>query len=107
MIHGQVSQNLSVQFNPRLVHLAHELRVGHSVQSRSGIYALDPKGTKGALLVSAVPVGVLKSFFDGVLGYRPYILSSSKGALGQFENFFSAGSRGNMIDRSWHVLICF
>lgn len=92
MIHREIGKNLSVQFDPRFVHLAHELRVGHSVKSRPGIDPLDPEGTEGALLVSAVPVGVLKSFFDGVLGYRPDIFSSTEGAFGQLEDLFPAGS---------------
>lgn len=107
MIHGQIRQNFSVQLDPRLVHLAHELRIGHAMKTGSGIDPLDPKGPERTLLVSAIPVGILQSFFDGVLGYRPYILSSSEGAFGQLEDLFPAGSRGNMIDRSWHVVVCF
>ena len=84
MVHGQVGQNLAVEFNAVGVKLAHQLAVGHSLNARTSVDTGNPKGAKVALLSTAVTVGVTQGFFNGVFGNRPNIFTAAKLASGHF-----------------------
>ena len=97
VIHGEVSENLAVELNVMFVQLAHEGRVGHSMKASPSIDARNPKGTEGALLVAAIAILVLQTFFDGVFGDRPNIFTSTKVTFGHSHDALSAGATGNII----------
>lgn len=84
VVHGQVGQNLAVEFNAVGVKLAHQLAVGHSLDACTSIDAGNPKGAKVALLGTTVTVGVTQGFFNGVFGDRPNIFTAAKVASGHF-----------------------
>lgn len=58
VVHGQVSQYLTVQFNIILFQLVHEAGIRHPVHAGTCVDTGDPQATESALLVLAVAVGV-------------------------------------------------
>ena len=78
MIHSQISQNLTIDFNTCFVQSAHQLRIGHSFQTGSGIDTLNPQSTEVSLLVLTVTESVGQTFLPSILGNSPYILSCTE-----------------------------
>ena len=62
--HRQVGHDLAVDLDPGLEDAVHELRVGETVLASRRVDALDPEATERALLVAAIPVGVLEALLD-------------------------------------------
>ena len=75
IVHGEVGENLAVETDVLRVEFAHELRIGNTVLTCSGIDSLNPEGAESALLGFTVAVCVSQTLLIGVLGYRPDILS--------------------------------
>lgn len=92
LVHGQMCQRLAVDVQTFLVDLAHQYRVAHAVLARSGIDPLDPKGTERTLARLSVTVLILKALLNGILRYRPYVLSASEVAFGLLQDFFAPRS---------------
>ena len=92
MVHGQIGQNLPVEVDIVFFELAHEGRVGIAMLASSGIDALNPKCAKIALLLAAVSVGVLQSFFEGIFGYGKDVFPSTEIAFGLLQHFLATGA---------------
>ena len=94
IVHGEVSENLTVETDILLGEFAHELGIGDPVLTRGGIDPLDPKGAEIALLGLAVTIGVSQTFLVSVLSYGPDILSGEEISAGSLENLLAASPRG-------------
>lgn len=90
IVQGEVSEDLTVDFDTGFVEQTHELRVAQIVLTGSGVDALNPQCAEVALLVFAVAVSIGKTLFPSILGYGPYVTAASEVAAGKFQNFFTA-----------------
>lgn len=98
IVHGEVGENLAVDFDSGLVDESHKLAVGKILKTRSSVDTLNPESAEIAFFLLAVAVGVGKTFFPGVFSYGPYITAAAKVASCKFEDFFTACARCNVVD---------
>lgn len=98
VVEGEVGENFAVHFNAALVNEAHELGVAQVVHACSGVDTLNPESAEVSFVVLAVAVGVGKTFFPGVFSYGPYITAAAEVASSEFEDFFAASARSNVVD---------
>ena len=89
IVHGEVSENLTVDFHTSLVDEAHQLAVGQSFQTCCSVDTLDPEGAEIALFLLAVAVGLGETLLPGVLGYGPHITAAAVVATGEFKDFLA------------------
>src|SRR5579871_2012902 len=67
-MHGDVGQNLAIQFHAGFLEPVNELRVAGAVQLAGSRDAHDPQRAELALLLLAAGVGKLEAALDGFLG---------------------------------------
>ena len=84
VVHGQVSQHLSVERHLALGQLVHQLGVGDAILAGGSIDTGDPKAAKRAFFGFAVTVGVLERLFNGIFGNGIDVLASAEVTLCQF-----------------------
>ena len=92
VVHGEVSENLAVEFDARLGQLTHECTVGHAVLARSRIDPLNPQAAELTLAKLSSDVCVLKAFLDGVFRDRPNIFTGTVVPLGHFEDLLATSA---------------
>ena len=92
VVHGEVSENLAVEFDARLGQLTHECTVGHAVLASTCIDALNPQAAELTLAELPSYVCVLKAFFDGVLGDRPNVLPGTIVPFGHFKDLLATSA---------------
>ena len=97
VVHGQVGKDFPVKVDAGCLQLAHQLRVGHAVESCASIDALNPQAAEVALLGFPVAVSITQAFFDRVLGDGPNIFLSPKKSFGKFEHPLALGAGCYMI----------
>src|SRR5262249_35114151 len=68
IVHSQVGQHLAIDLNLSLQQAIDQPAVGQSVQTRCGVDTRDPERAELALLLAAIPVCVLTSLDDCLLG---------------------------------------
>ncbi len=83
MVHGQISQYLTINFDTCLVQCTHQFRIRHSFQTSSCVDTLNPQCTEITFLVLTVTICVGQSFFPSIFGYSPYVLSCTKITFGK------------------------
>lgn len=97
VIHGKISQHLTVQTDTRLLHFTDKLRIRQPVFPDTGVDPLDPHGPELSFLLLSVAVGVNQTFFNGVLRYRPYILLAAKETFGKFHDPLALSPGGYIV----------
>lgn len=98
IVHGEVGENLAVDFDSGLVDESHKLAVGKILKTRSSVDTLNPESAEIAFFLLAVAVGVGKTFFPGVFSNGPYITAATEVSTGKFEDFLAACARSNVVD---------
>jgi hypothetical protein len=93
MVHGQVCQYFTVQFNALLGAFPHEFAIRHAVLTRTCIDSLNPKGSELTLSLLSSGVSIEKSFLYCIFSDGPNILSGTVVPFGHLEDFFSARPR--------------
>lgn len=89
IVHGEVGENLAVDFDSGLVDESHKLAVGKILKTRSSVDTLNPESAEIAFFLLAVAVGVGKTFFPSVLGNGPYVFAGAKVAACEFKNLLA------------------
>ncbi len=89
IVHGEVSENLTVDFHTSLVDQAHKLAVRQPFKTGSSVDTLNPEGAEIALFLLAVAVGVGETLLPGVLSYSPHITAASVVATCEFKDFLA------------------
>ena len=97
VIHGEVGENLTVDFDAGLVEITHQNAVAEAFDASGGIDTLDPQGAEIAFLVPTVTESIGETLFPSVLGYGPNILAGTKVTASQLQNSFALGARSNVI----------
>src|SRR3981189_3098181 len=82
---GDGGQDLAVQLDAGQLEAVDERAVGHAVQARGGVDALDPQAAEVALAVAAVAVGVRVGLGEGLLRALVVGLRLAAEALGELE----------------------
>ena len=67
-MNGHFGELFAIEFDPNQLQSIHKPAVIHSVGPAHGIDAHDPKGTPSAFLIPAVPVSVLQTVVDRLVG---------------------------------------
>lgn len=98
VVHSQVGENLAVEVDAGIPELAHKHRIGKAVFPCTCIDALDPQCPEFTFSLLAIPVCVYKALFDGVLGHRPDVFSTSEIPLSLFQYPFPAGTGGYIVN---------
>src|SRR5690606_17488381 len=93
--HGQVGQNLAVEFDRSLFQASDEHAVAQTLLTHSGVDTGDPQGTERALFVAAIAIGVLASTHDRLFGDAEYITAAATVTLGGGNDFFMTSTGGN------------
>src|SRR5690606_28426398 len=78
VVHCQISQNLTVKFDFCFLQQTHQLRIGNTVHSCTGVDTLNPQTSEFSLLRFTISVSVLKTFLVLVFRYSPYVATSSE-----------------------------
>ena len=67
-MHGEIGEDLAVDFDPGLVQAIDKSAIGQAEFTRRGVDALDPQGAEVALLGATVAIGILFGLLDGLNG---------------------------------------
>jgi hypothetical protein len=66
--HGEIRQNLAVDFHPARLEAVHEFAIGESIQSSGGADALNPETPELPLASAAVAISIAVGAIGGFLG---------------------------------------
>ena len=89
IVHGEVSENLAVDFHTCFVDEAHKLAVRQPFKTGCSVDTLDPESTEIALFLLAVAVGVGETLLPCILRYGPHITAAAIVATGEFKDFLA------------------
>ena len=78
VVHSEVSQHLTVDFDTSLVQCTHQLRIRHTLETSGSVDTLDPQCTEVALLILTVAVSVGQTLLPSILGNGPNVLTSTE-----------------------------
>src|SRR5438105_5446097 len=98
----EISEDLAIDVDRRLLQSRHELAVRDSRVARAGVDARDPEGAELALLVAAVAVGVLPRLHHRLLGDAIDVLAPAAEPLGLVEDLLVARARRDSAFYAWH-----
>lgn len=104
VVHGQVSQDLTVEGDAFLVEEVDELRVGQALFTHGGVDTGDPQAAVFALLEFAAYIGVGHTFLYNVFGNGVDILALAIETFGLLEDLFAACFGSNGIYGTRHIL---
>ena len=97
MVHSQIGQYLTVNFDTSLVKQTHQLGIRESLQTGSSVDTLNPQCAEVSLFGLTVTECIGQTLLPSILGNGPNILSCTKVTSGQLQNFLSSCSRSNVI----------
>src|SRR5690606_27675077 len=86
-VHGQIGQNLTVDFDRRFFQASDQTAVGQTVDTSTSIDTGDPQSTELTLALLAVTVGILTRLDDRLLGNPEYTRARTVVTFGEFQNF--------------------
>src|SRR5690554_1406472 len=86
LVHSQIGQNLTIDFNIRFLQTSDQTAVRQTVCTGASVDTSDPQCTKSALTVTTVTVCVLTGFDNRLLGNAEYTTTSAVITLGLLEN---------------------
>lgn len=78
MVHGQVGQNLAVNFDVAFLQQTNQLGIRKPFQTGGCIDTLNPKGAKISLFCFPVTVSILLPLFPGIFGNSPNIFTGAE-----------------------------
>ena len=76
----------------------HKLAVAHAFEASSSVDTLNPKSTEIALLVLTIAISIGETLLPSVLGYGPYISTTTEIASGEAHDLFTTVAGSNVID---------
>ena len=92
VVHCEVGEHLTVDFDASLVQATHELRVGKTLKTGGSVDTLNPQGAEVALLVAAIAESIGKTLFPSVLGNGPHVFAGTVITAGEFKNSLTLSS---------------
>jgi hypothetical protein len=105
VMNGDIGQNLTVNFDTRLLQAVGELAIGHATLTRSGIDTGNPQLAEDTFLGTAVTVGILPSLHYRFFSDTEDITAATAKTFGKGENFFVAGASRYTTFDARHVLL--
>src|ERR1044071_8381151 len=88
IVHREIGENLSIDFDAGELEPVDECVVVHVVLMRTRIDPHDPQLTEIALLILAIAVGVFPGALDGLLGRLPQLAAGAKGTARSLHDLF-------------------
>src|SRR5690606_32320445 len=92
IVHGQIGQNLAVDFDRSLLQTVGELAVRQAACASTGIDTGNPQLTEDALLGTAITVGILPSLHHRLFGDAEDVTATAAETFGQSQYFFVSGA---------------
>ena len=92
VVHSEVSENLTVDFDTCFVDETHELAVGKIFHTGGSVDTLDPESAEVALFLLAVAVSIGETLLPCVFCYGPHIAAAAIVTTGKFQYFLSFSS---------------
>ena len=92
MIHTEVSEDLTVDVDAVGMEQTHELGIAETLKTGSCVNTLNPECAELTLLQFAAYISIGKTFFVGVFGNGPHVLTGTEVTSGQTQNFLSLSS---------------
>lgn len=105
VVHGQVGQHFTVDFDGSFLQAIGELAVSQAQLTGGCVDAGNPQLAEYALFGAAVTVGILTCLHDGLFGNAEYIAATTAETLGQLQNFLVTGMSRDTTFYARHVLI--
>lgn len=88
-VDGEVGEDLAVDFDAGFVEGTHQLGVRETFEAGSSVDTLNPESAKVALFGATVAERIGQTFFPGVFGNGPDVLTCAIVAACKFQNSFS------------------
>src|SRR3569833_2070264 len=88
IVHREIGEDLSVDFDTGELEAVHERVVVHVVLMCAGVDTRDPQLAEITLFVLAIAVRVLPSALDGLLRRTPQLAAGAKGAARSLHDLF-------------------
>ena len=95
LANGEIDQDLPVQIDASQLQAVDEHRIGHAVQTHTGVDPLDPKRPEIALLIAPIPIRILLGLLDSLDGDPEDILPTAVITIGFVDDFLMTGVRGD------------
>src|SRR5690554_3867662 len=86
LVHGQIGQNLTIDFNIRFLQASDQTAVRQTVCTGTSVDTGNPQCAERALTVATVTVGILTSLDNRLLGNAEYTATSAVVTFGLLEN---------------------
>ncbi len=99
--HGNIGEDLAVDFHARRRQRADQTAVGQAVFAGRGIDPLNPEGAEIAFPQLAADIGVLERAIDRGIGRGDVVLAPAIKAFGLFQNAFAAQARRDRSGELW------
>ena len=105
LVHGQIGQNLTIDFYVSLFQTSDQTAVRQTVGAGTSIDTGNPQSAESALTVTTVTVSVLTGFDNRLLGYTEYPATSAVVTFGLIENLFVTTACDHTTFYTSHTLI--
>ena len=97
LIHSEVSERLAVDDDTCFLEAAHQLAVAQTFEASGSVDTLDPESAECTFFVLTIAVSILQTFLPCVLGYGPYISTTTKVTTGERHDLLTTVARSNVI----------
>jgi hypothetical protein len=104
VIYGQISQDFAINVHIGFLQTGDKLAIGDASSTGTGIDTGDPQRAKYPLFVTAITIGILPGFGDGLGRYAINPTTGTVIAFGLLENFFVTTIGNNAAFYSSHFL---
>src|SRR5690606_38026459 len=105
LVHGQIGQNLTVDFNIRLLQTSNQTAVRQAVGTGASVDTGNPQCAEGTLTVTTVAVSVLTGLDNRLLGYAENATARSVVTFGLLENLLGTTTCDHATFYTSHTLI--
>lgn len=86
LVHGQIGQNLTIDFDVSLFQTSDQTAVRQTVSAGASVDTGNPQSAESTLTVTTVTICVLTGFDNRLLGYTEYTATSTVVTFGLIEN---------------------
>src|SRR5690554_1041977 len=105
LVHGQISQNLTIDFHIRFLQACNQTAVRQTVCTGAGVDTGNPQSAEGALAITTVAIGILTSLDDRLFGNAEYTAASTVVTFSLFENLLVTTTCDHATLNTSHTLI--
>ncbi len=97
LVHSEVSEHLTVDFDTCFLERTHQLAVTQSFETSGSVDTLNPQSAEIAFFVLTIAIRILETFLPSVLGNCPYIGTATKIASCEAHDLLTTVTRSDVI----------